>query len=70
MNWGFRLGAIADRGLAIANLVNNSVFYTAGIRPGDYIVSVNGHRIVAAGDFDRYLYAECADQPVSDRRLA
>ena len=61
---GLRVGAVADRGLAIANLVDNSVFYTAGIRPGDYIVSVNGHRLVAAGDFDRYLYADGADQPV------
>jgi hypothetical protein len=61
---GLRLGAVADRGLAIANLVTNSVFYTAGIRPGDYIVSVNGHRIVAAGDFDRYLYADGTEQPV------
>ena len=59
---GLRLGAIADRGLAIANLVNNSVFYTAGIRPGDFVVSVNGHRLVAVGDFDRYLYAS-GDQP-------
>lgn len=61
---GLRLGAIADRGLAIANLVNNSVFYNAGIRPGDYIVSINGHRILAPGDFDRYLYALGPDQPV------
>jgi len=61
---GFRLGAIADRGLAIANVVTNGLFYNAGIRPGDYIVSVNGHAIVAQGDFDRYLYADGADQPV------
>jgi predicted metalloprotease with PDZ domain len=61
---GLRLGAVVARGLAISNLVESSVFYTAGIRPGDYIVSVNGHQIVAAGDFDRYLYANGADQPV------
>ena len=61
---GIRLGAIADRGLAIANVVTNGVLYNAGIRPGDYIVSVNGHRLANQADFDRYLYAEGADQPV------
>jgi predicted metalloprotease with PDZ domain len=61
---GLRLGAIADRGLAIANLVTSSVFYNAGLRPGDYIVSVNGHRLTNQGDFDRYLYADGTDQAV------
>ena len=61
---GLRLGRLADRGLAIANLATGGAFYNAGLRPGDYIVSVNGHRIVAPGDFDRFLYAAGPDQPV------
>jgi len=60
---GLRLGATADRGLAIANLATGGVFYGVGLRPGDYIVSVNGHRILSPGDFDRYLYAAGPDQP-------
>lgn len=61
---GLRLGNIADRGLAIANLVTNSVFYDAGLRPGDYIVSVDGHRLVNQADFEQYLYAAGPDQPI------
>ena len=60
---GLRFGRMADRGLAIANLATGGAFYNAGLRPDDYIVSINGHRILAPGDFDRYLYAAGPDQP-------
>jgi membrane-associated protease RseP (regulator of RpoE activity) len=62
---GLRIGQIAQRGLEIASLASGSAFYNAGLRSGDYIVSVNGHRLVAQADFDRYLYADGYDQPVN-----
>lgn len=62
---GLRLGNIADHGLAIANLVTDSVFYNAGIRPGDYIVSIDGHQLTGPDQFDQYLYANGPNQPVT-----
>jgi C-terminal processing protease CtpA/Prc len=54
----FKFGRSTDRGLAIATLVTDSIFYRSGLRNGDVIVSYNGQRIRNQDDFGRYLVYE------------
>ena len=51
----FKFGRSTDRGLAIATLVTDSIFYRSGLRNGDVIVSYNGRRIRSQDDFGRYV---------------
>jgi S1-C subfamily serine protease len=54
---GLNLGRMSERGVAVGNLASSSVMYRAGLREGDYIVSINGHRLAGPGDFDRWVFA-------------
>jgi hypothetical protein len=54
----FKFGRSTDRGLAIATLVTDSIFYRSGLRNGDVIVSYNGHRLRNQDDFGRYVVYE------------
>jgi len=54
---GLAFGRVTDRGLTISNIERDSVFYRAGLRDDDVIISVAGHDITAVRDFDRYLYS-------------
>lgn len=54
---GVTFGEFSDRGLAVNAVASTSVLYRAGFRTGDVIVSVNGHRLERADDFDRFVYA-------------
>jgi S1-C subfamily serine protease len=58
---GLNLGRLTERGLAIANLATDSFAYRAGLRSGDYIVSINGHPVQGSNDFDRWAYADTPD---------
>ena len=53
---GVNFGRVTDRGLAVNNLTSNSALVRAGLRAGDVIVSVGGHRLERAEDFDRFVY--------------
>ncbi len=55
---GINWGRMAERGLVIANLASNGALYNAGLRADDQIVSINGHRLEASTDFDRYAYTD------------
>src|SRR5436305_13249859 len=55
---------MAERGLAIANVASNGALYRAGLRADDQIISINGHRLEAAGDFDRYAYVDDNNAPI------
>ena len=60
---GITFGRVTDRGLAVNNLTANSALVRAGLRAGDFIVSVNGHRLERVEDFDRF----AVDAGVTDR---
>jgi len=47
--------SIGGNGLAIDRLDRSSPFYRAGVRRGDTLVSVNGHRLSRDEDFHRWL---------------
>ena len=53
---GITFGRVTDRGLAVNNLTANSALVKAGLRAGDIIVSVNGHRLQRDEDFDRFVF--------------
>ena len=54
---GITFGRMTDRGLAVSNLAETSALVRSGLRAGDAIVSINGHRLENSEDFDRYVYA-------------
>jgi PDZ domain len=54
---GITFGRVNDRGLAVSDLAATSMLYRSGLRSGDYIVSINGHRLERPEDFDRWVYA-------------
>jgi membrane-associated protease RseP (regulator of RpoE activity) len=53
---GITFGRVTDRGLAVNNLTANSALVRGGLRAGDIIVSVNGHRLERSEDFDRVVF--------------
>jgi membrane-associated protease RseP (regulator of RpoE activity) len=53
---GITFGRVTDRGLAVNNLTASSALVRAGLRAGDFIVSVNGHRLERVEDFDRFAF--------------
>lgn len=61
---GIDLGSLIDRGLAIADSATDGIGHRAGLRKGDYVVSVNDQPVKARGDFERMLFAGPRDQRV------
>jgi hypothetical protein len=53
---GITFGRATDRGLTLSNLTASSALVKAGLRAGDIIVSVNGHRLQRDEDFDRFVF--------------
>jgi len=54
---GLEFGRVTDRGLTVSTIERDSVAYRAGLRDDDIIISIGGHDLRSARDFDRYLYA-------------
>jgi membrane-associated protease RseP (regulator of RpoE activity) len=54
---GISFGRMTDRGLTVSNVTRDSALVRAGLRANDVIVSVNGHRLERADDFDRLIFA-------------
>jgi membrane-associated protease RseP (regulator of RpoE activity) len=54
---GISFGRMTDRGLTVSNMTRDSALVRAGLRADDVIVSVNGHRLERADDFDRFVFA-------------
>jgi C-terminal processing protease CtpA/Prc len=51
-------GAFANGGLAINSVTRDSVFFHAGLREGDLLVSVDGHPIRSEADFHQWVVYE------------
>jgi membrane-associated protease RseP (regulator of RpoE activity) len=54
---GITFGRFNERGLTVSDLAATSLLYRSGLRSGDYIASINGHRLERSEDFDRWVYA-------------
>jgi C-terminal processing protease CtpA/Prc len=50
----FKFGKSTDRGLAVSTLGRNSIFYRAGLRDNDIIISYGGRPIRSQDDFFRF----------------
>jgi hypothetical protein len=48
-------GAFTNGGLLINSVTHNSIFFHAGLREGDILISVAGHPIRSHADFHRYI---------------
>jgi PDZ domain len=62
---GITFGRVTERGLAISDLGKSSSLFSAGLRPGDFVVSVNGRRIERPDDFDRLVFAVDGDERIT-----
>jgi len=51
----FKFGKATARGLVIASIVHDSIFYRSGLRDGDVIVSYNGRPLRSQDDFVRFV---------------
>lgn len=54
---GLTFGKLNDRGLILSGVSRDSVAFKAGLRDSDVILSINGHRLERADDFDRWVYS-------------
>jgi hypothetical protein len=51
-------GAFTNNGLAISTVAQDSIFFHAGLREGDILISVDGHPIRSEADFHRFVVYE------------
>jgi hypothetical protein len=62
---GITFGRVTERGLAVSDLAKTSMLFKAGLRPGDFIISVNGHRLARPDDFDQFVYGMNNDERIT-----
>jgi hypothetical protein len=55
MHFGIRFGAPTGRGLVIATIDRNSVFFDSGLRQGDVLISLHGRPIRNEAEFVRFV---------------
>jgi hypothetical protein len=51
-------GAFTNGGLAISTVAHDSLFFHAGLREGDILISVDGHPVRSEADFHRFVVYE------------
>ncbi|HEY3395839.1 MAG TPA: PDZ domain-containing protein [Lacipirellulaceae bacterium] len=51
-------GAFTNGGLLINSVTHDSIFFHAGLREGDILISVNGHPVRSHADFHRHIVYE------------
>jgi S1-C subfamily serine protease len=58
-----------DRAIGVSHIVAASPADRAGVRPGDMIIDIDGHRVADAADLQRLMIAELIERPTSMRLL-
>jgi serine protease Do len=48
--------ALPTSGVAIDDVFTPSPAATAGVRPGDFLLELGGHRVASVGDFQKWMY--------------
>ena len=58
-----------DRAVSVSDVVATSPADRAGVRPGDMIIDIDGHRVADAADLQRLMIAELIERPTAVRLL-
>jgi S1-C subfamily serine protease len=58
-----------DRAVGVSDVVDDSPASRAGVRPGDLIIDIDGHRVADPADLQRLMIAELIERPTAMRLL-